>query len=109
MTARIPSRRRRRSAMDTSRMFYLFISPWLIGFICFTAGPMLYSLYAAFSKWNGVSAPNFTGLKNIQTMLFQDSLFWKSVGNTFKLRHRLAVRHLSSRSFSRSCSTGACR
>lgn len=83
MTARIPSRRRRRSAMDTSRMFYLFISPWLIGFICFTAGPMLYSLYAAFSKWNGVSAPNFTGLKNIQTMLFQDSLFWKSVGNTF--------------------------
>ncbi len=69
--------------MNTSRMFYLFISPWLIGFVCFTIGPMLYSLYAAFSTWNGVSIPQFTGLDNIRQMLFGDELFWKSIGNTF--------------------------
>lgn len=78
-----PPRRRKRSPLDTSRLFYLFISPWLIGFIGFTIGPMLYSLFAAFSDWNGVAAPQWTGLKNAFTMVTGDDLFWKSIGNTF--------------------------
>ena len=29
---------------------YLFLSPWLIGFFLLTAGPMLFSLYLAFTR-----------------------------------------------------------
>ncbi len=75
--------KRKHSSLDTSRQFYLFISPWIIGFLCFTAGPMLYSLYAAFSEWNGVTSPLFSGLDNWRKMLFDDALFWRSIKNTF--------------------------
>ena len=44
---------------------------------------MLYSLYAAFTDWNGVTAPVFTGLSNFKYLFFTDNLFWRSVGNTF--------------------------
>lgn len=68
---------------SSARAFYIFISPWLIGFFGFTALPMLYSLFAAFTDWNGVTAPVFNGLANWRYMLFSDNLFWKSVGTTF--------------------------
>lgn len=70
-------------ARSTSRAFYAFISPWLIGFFGFTLLPMAYSLYAAFTDWNGVTAPVFTGLANFKYLFFTDNLFWRSVGNTF--------------------------
>ncbi|HVU12386.1 MAG TPA: sugar ABC transporter permease [Phototrophicaceae bacterium] len=44
--------------------FYLFISPWLIGFVLFTLGPMIYSVYISLTTWNLMSAPQFVGLKN---------------------------------------------
>ena len=31
---------------------YLFILPWIIGFLVFTAGAMIYSLYISFSNYN---------------------------------------------------------
>lgn len=64
--------------------FYIFIAPWLIGFFGFTIGPMLYSLFGALSKWDGVTAPVFTGLKNFQRLLTYDELFRKATLNTFK-------------------------
>ncbi len=75
--------RKRRSSLDTSLAFYLFISPWLIGFFLFTLLPMLYSLYTAFCDWNGMSSPVFTGLSNFKTMFTADKKFWISVKNTF--------------------------
>ncbi|MGN0803339.1 MAG: carbohydrate ABC transporter permease [Candidatus Faecivicinus sp.] len=68
---------------SNARAFYAFVSPWLIGFFGFTLLPMLYSLYAAFTDWNGVTAPVFTGLSNFKYLFYTDNLFWKSVGNTF--------------------------
>lgn len=68
---------------STARAFYGFISPWLIGFTGFTVIPMLFSLYAAFTEWNGIASPVFTGLTNVKYMLFSDKLFWTSVKNTF--------------------------
>jgi multiple sugar transport system permease protein len=57
---------------------YLFISPWIIGFILFTIGPMLASLYFSFSKYNINGAPEWIGFSNY-TRLFQDPLFWQSL------------------------------
>jgi multiple sugar transport system permease protein len=61
---------------------YLCILPWLIGFICFTAGPMLGALGIAFTEWSMLSAPEFIGLGNFQRLLFDDPLFWTSLYNT---------------------------
>jgi multiple sugar transport system permease protein len=72
---------------------YLFISPWLIGFILFTIGPMLASLYFSFTDYNVVDSPTWVGLANyskifsgvpeaIRTLSSEplgDPLFWKSL------------------------------
>ena len=62
---------------------YAFISPWLIGFVIFTVGPMLASLYFSFTDYDIVSSPVWIGLTNYIT-LFRDKLFWHSLGITFK-------------------------
>jgi len=49
---------------------YLFISPWIIGFLVFTLGAMAYSLYISFSYYN--LAKNTTrpaGLANYQALI----------------------------------------
>jgi multiple sugar transport system permease protein len=60
---------------------YSFISPWLIGFIVFTVGPMLASLYFAFTDYRAVTAPVFVGLANFERMV-KDRYFAISLGNT---------------------------
>ncbi|NLJ24989.1 MAG: sugar ABC transporter permease [Firmicutes bacterium] len=60
---------------------YLFISPWLIGFLFFVAGPMVYSLVLSFQKWSLMSEPKFIGLQNY-AKLSGDPLMWLSLKNT---------------------------
>lgn len=57
---------------------YIFLSPWIIGFILLTVGPMITSFYFSFTQYNVVSPPVWIGLKNY-TRLFDDPLFWQSV------------------------------
>jgi multiple sugar transport system permease protein len=63
---------------------YLFLLPWLIGLICFTAGPMLASAYFSFTRYDVVNAPEFTGLKNYQEIFTRDRQFWPSMLLTFR-------------------------
>jgi ABC-type sugar transport system permease subunit len=42
----------------------LLISPALLGFLGFFAGPLLFSLYVSMSEWDAFSEPVFTGLQN---------------------------------------------
>ena len=42
----------------------LFVSPNLLGFMGFFAGPLLFSLYVSLSDWDAFSPPVFTGLQN---------------------------------------------
>ncbi len=58
---------------------YLLISPWLIGFIVFTLGPMLASLVFSFTDYSIVRSTRFVGLQNYITMLFEDYRFWHSL------------------------------
>ncbi len=64
-----------------TREFYLFVSPWLIGFLIFTAGPMLASVVLSFAEWDVITPPKWVGLDNYR-MLAHDPLFWKSLGVT---------------------------
>lgn len=64
-------------------LFYLYISPWLIGFICLTLGPMLFSLWLSISDASLGVTGNFIGFKNYADMFTNDKLFLTSLFNTF--------------------------
>lgn len=66
-----------------ARWFYILISPWVTGFLIFTVGPILYSIYLSFTDWNLFQSPNFVGLENYIDLFTRDKIFWKSVVNTF--------------------------
>ena len=61
--------------------FYLFILPWIIGFLIFILGPIVASFYFSFARYDIVSAPRFIGLENF-IELFTDDLYWRSLYNT---------------------------
>jgi multiple sugar transport system permease protein len=63
---------------------YLFIAPWLIGFLVFTLGPFIQSFYLSFTRYNIVQPPKFIGFANYRMMLFDDELFWKSLWVTIR-------------------------
>jgi multiple sugar transport system permease protein len=63
--------------------FYLFISPWLIGFIIFALYPVLASFYYSFTDYDIIHPPQFIGFQNY-TELLHDDLLWKSVTVTLK-------------------------
>jgi multiple sugar transport system permease protein len=60
---------------------YLFLLPWFIGFILFTVGPMLASLYISFTRWEIVTPSVWVGLDQY-AKLFQDDRFYLSLYNT---------------------------
>ena len=66
---------RRREAISG----YLFISPWLIGFIVFFVGPIIASFILSFMRWNIVGAPTWVGLDNYQAIFTSDARFAKAV------------------------------
>ncbi len=58
--------------------FFLFISPWIIGFLLFILIPMGMSLYYSFTDWDVLTKESFVGMANYAG-LFQDPLFYKSL------------------------------
>jgi len=70
------ARRRRRREAGTA---YLFLTPWLTGMIVLTAGPMLYSLYLAFTRYNLLTSPQWVGAENFRRMFTSDPRFMHSV------------------------------
>ncbi|GAC1551574.1 MAG: sugar ABC transporter permease [Herpetosiphon sp.] len=67
----------RREAIDG----YLFIAPWIIGFLLFVAGPMVASLILSLMRWDLFSPPQWVGLDNF-THLVHDPLAVTSLWNT---------------------------
>lgn len=63
--------------------FYFFISPWLLGFLALTLGPIVFSIYMSFTDWDLFQKPNFIGIDNYVRIFSDDPIFWKSVSNTF--------------------------
>jgi multiple sugar transport system permease protein len=62
---------------------YIFILPFIIGFIAFTIIPILISLGLSFTDYDVLSAPKFIGLQNFKEMFFDDPKFWNTMGVTF--------------------------
>ena len=73
-----------RNRKKQAKYFYMFISPWLIGFFLLTVIPLGYSIYLSLTKYTGYKAPKFIGIQNYMDMFFHDTLFWSSLANSFK-------------------------
>jgi multiple sugar transport system permease protein len=59
-----------------------FLSPWLVGFFCFTLLPLVLSFYYSLCRFTLLQPPKFIGLDNYTT-LARDQLFWLAIRNTF--------------------------
>lgn len=62
---------------------YLLMSPYIIFLCAFVLFPIFFCFYLTFQKWNIIAPMKFIGMANY-TRLFNDRLFWKAIGNTFK-------------------------
>jgi multiple sugar transport system permease protein len=56
--------------------------PWIVGFIVFTGGPILFSIVISFCDYDILNPAHFIGLGNYAWAFSKDALFWKSVWNT---------------------------
>ncbi|MFB9525798.1 carbohydrate ABC transporter permease [Nonomuraea roseola] len=65
-----------------TRAALLFISPWIIGFLVFTAWPVINSAYLSLTDYDVINDPNFIGFDNYVT-LFQDPKVGLALRNTF--------------------------
>lgn len=71
---------KKRKMISENKVGYLFAAPGILGFLIFTAGPMLASLYYSFTSFSVLKDPEWIGLKNYVDMLTSpSSLFIKSL------------------------------
>ncbi len=61
--------------------FYLFILPWLAGFLLFFVGPAFSSLIYSFADYNSITPPKWIGFDNYANLL-DDVVYKKSLTNT---------------------------
>ena len=61
---------------------YLFIGPWLLGFLGLTLIPMVATLLLSFTRYDILSPPRWIGLENFRMMFFDDPRYWRSVKAT---------------------------
>ncbi len=60
---------------------YLWISPWVFGFLAFMVLPVSMSLYYSLTQYPLIEKPVFIGLENYRRLM-ADEVFWKVVFNT---------------------------
>jgi len=72
---------RRKNRNRETLTAWLFLLPSLIGFLIFTAGPVVAAGVISLLNWNLFSAPTWAGLKNF-ARLGPDPTFWSALGNT---------------------------
>jgi multiple sugar transport system permease protein len=79
---RAPSRvRLSRTSLRNNLQGYMMIGPWLVGFICFTAGPMLVSGWLSLTNYDIYNPPRWIGIANY-TRMADDRLFGLALRNT---------------------------
>ncbi|MGO4185326.1 spermidine/putrescine ABC transporter permease [Paenibacillus sp. FSL A5-0031] len=60
----------------------LFISPWIVGFLFFTAYPLISSFYYSLTDYDIINPPVFVGLENYKTLFTGDDMFYTVLKNT---------------------------
>src|SRR5262245_61355430 len=73
-----PSGRRHRYG-ERPGIAYLFLSPWVLGALLLTVGPMAASLYLSFTDYDLFTAPDWVGLENYRRLFTDDPRFLTAV------------------------------
>ncbi len=78
-----PQVRRSRRARDEAVAFYLFVSPWLLGFLGLSLIPLILGLLTSFTNYDGfnLSTVKFIGGENYGRA-FESPDFWIALRNT---------------------------
>jgi multiple sugar transport system permease protein len=76
--------RPKKYSLISKKVPYLFILPWIIGFIVFTLGPLVFSFIMSLFDWPVTSDPTFVGFGNYIKMFTDDPQFYKSITITFR-------------------------
>ena len=79
--------RKKRKPMSLARREaitgYIWVSPWIIGFLIFTLAPVVASFLLSLTTYSILSPPKLVGLKNYITAFGgEDRQFWGSLGRT---------------------------
>lgn len=82
MATRSISQKTRRKFRNYSG--YLFLLPWICGFLLFTVWPIIQSFGLAFTEYDIFTPPKFIGFQNFVEMFTEDRLFKQSLFVTFK-------------------------
>ena len=61
---------------------WAFVAPVVLGVLAFQFIPILVSIYASLTKWDGINVPRFIGLSNFAMLITGDQIFWQSLRNT---------------------------
>jgi multiple sugar transport system permease protein len=61
---------------------WLCALPWILGFVIFTGGPILFSIIISFCDYDVLTPARLIGTTNYGWMFTKDPLFWKSLWNT---------------------------
>ncbi|MEX1018196.1 MAG: sugar ABC transporter permease [Litorilinea sp.] len=70
--------RKRRETLNA----YLFVLPWILSLLVFTAYPVLASFYFSMTRYTVLNPPSFIGAENFNVMFNSDPLYWRAVWNT---------------------------
>lgn len=71
-----------RVSKEETRAGYAFVSPWLIGFLVFTLGPMVASLVFSFMQYDVLNPAYFVGIKNFTDVFVVDrELLFRALQN----------------------------
>ncbi|WP_433516788.1 carbohydrate ABC transporter permease [Nonomuraea sp. CA-143628] len=57
----------------------LFLSPWIVGLVLLTLGPIVASLLMSFTDYDLLDTPRWVGVANYTRMFTADPLWWQSV------------------------------
>src|SRR5262245_3474229 len=87
MPPRMPYKAATGRSWQSLRRFwpYLFLLPTFFFLIAFAYGPFLKVIVDSFYSWDGAFIRRFIGLGNFQRALFEDQLFWPSIGVALQL------------------------
>jgi multiple sugar transport system permease protein len=80
--ARGPGRKRSLAERKEERAAWTFLTPWFLGLVLITLGPMVASLVLSFTDYNLLGSPDWVGFENYERML-DDPRLHKSLGVTF--------------------------
>ena len=79
-----PTQKKQYRQDERPAVAYLFLSPWILGALLLTIGPMLASLYLSFTNYDLFTTPKWIGLENYRRMFTEDPRFMSSVWVTVR-------------------------